>query len=197
MNFLVYRFLSYASKVVVFRQLTGDHCHLLFIPAMYSSVSGCCTAYWEYLFALLILSQALHASISGNDLSGRVCGTGVMVLLFQLYGWRCVWLYRWLFPPCLHPGFSSKNTDPRSYIDIMCLGHLLAHLHIRGQCCILETTLVFRDAASKKLVFTVCAGTRCQRWWPREASSTYAEKNSQKLVVHLMVSNDWYTGRQK
>lgn len=52
---------------------------------------------------------------------------------------------------------SSENTDPRSYIDVACLGRLLTHLHIRGQCCIVETTLVFGDAASPETgVYGAC-----------------------------------------
>lgn len=102
----------------------------------------------------------------------------------------------WLFPPCLHPGFSSKTTDPHSYIDVLCLGHLLTHLHIRGQCSILETMLVFRDAASSgDGIYEASAGTQVSALvvgsLPQGGHQhIQREKNSQKPVVYLIVSNN-------
>lgn len=115
----------------------------------------CCAAYWKYFFALFILSQILHVSIGGNDLSGCVCsavqvhcGTHLMVLFFQLSRSMDEVSALWCFPPCLHPGFSSKDTNPNSYIDVAHLGRLLTHLQICGRCCMLEKILIFQDAAS-------------------------------------------------
>lgn len=122
---------------------------------MYSFVLCCWAAYWKYFFAFLILSWILHVSIGGNDLSGCVysavwvhCGTHLVVLVFRLSRNMDEVSALWRFPPWLHSGFSSKDTNWNSYIDVACLGHLLTRLQICGQCWVLEKILIFQDTAS-------------------------------------------------
>lgn len=151
---------------------------------MYSFVSGCCTAYCEYLFALLILSQALHTSVSGNDLSGCVCGTGVMVLVFRLIVQMALSTLSasWLFFRKHRSTFIHRRRVSGPSPDTF--AHTWSVLHFRNNACFSGCCL------PRNWRLRCVLGRGCQRWWPREASSTFAEKNSQKLVVHLMVSND-------